>query len=256
MIGNRLKDINLNSNEFLWGCKVKFILVLGMLFASLPANAGVIYDTISGVENTGGSGWNEILEQGGQVNLGGTERVVTSFEIGLSSGPIVGTTAEFRIKFYSVDTASGSPDDILWVSEVVSSFVPRATIEEFLVVSFDVPDIEVPDSFFWTIEAFSEKRFTVLNGAAASIGCEEEEIILRLSNQWEVISPQEGYSRSGRVRIHADEGELAGQSIECSPIPPKGTTSTSVPEPGGIAFLAFGLVGLGGYRKFRLQSLP
>jgi len=121
------------------------LVVLSCLACGTNARADVVYD------NTGTMQpyyYNVGVELGDQVTLGGTARVVTTFDIILFSA--VPTTTDLLGRFYANDGAGGVPGTLLW-----SGVLPNATVDQITVATFDlsslVPAVVVPDAFTWTV---------------------------------------------------------------------------------------------------------
>lgn len=108
------------------------------------------------------------LEEGNEVYAAGTARVVTQLQIGLSMQGYSGT-ADFVLRLYDNTGLGGYPGSLLWQSTLIES-VPISGSPQL--ISFDVPNVLVPDIFTWTIQNYDATPLAVeLDGAGSpSIG--------------------------------------------------------------------------------------
>jgi hypothetical protein len=126
------------------------LVVLSCLACGTNARADVVYDnTVAGLSLYYHPDYPGV-EFGDQVTLGGTARVVTTFEVILYSE--VPSTADLQGRFYANDGAGGVPETLLW-SDVLSNL----TVDQITAATFDlsslVPAVVVPDTFTWTVSA-------------------------------------------------------------------------------------------------------
>ena len=141
---------------------VAFFIILTGQMAS--ADSVVVYDTE--LDNLiGGQGYLESKELGQTITLGGVERTVTSFDIALGSND----TTPYQLKFYQLDGPNGIPDTLIWESPVqvypwVSPFYNRK------IISIDVPEVAVPDTFAWTISLVEPRSLQVIAGDRVIVG--------------------------------------------------------------------------------------
>ena len=126
------------------------VVALGMLTAGL-AGAGrataqtVIYDNT--VNPSGGLSFTG-LEIGDEVLPATDERAVTQLLVGVSQQGFAGT-ADLQARLYANDGSGGAPGTLLWESILFDDVELSGEVE---LIAFDVPDVEVPDIFTWTIQ--------------------------------------------------------------------------------------------------------
>lgn len=88
------------------------------------------------------------LQIGDEVNAAGTEREIIEILIGVSMQGFAGT-ADLQARLYANDGAGGQPGTLLWES-VLFDDVGLTGGDDL--ISFEVPEITVPDTFTWTIQ--------------------------------------------------------------------------------------------------------
>jgi hypothetical protein len=120
------------------------LVVLSCLACGTNARADVVYDNTGTLQPYYRTG----AELGDQVTLGGTARVVTTFQVILFSA--VPSTADLQGRFYANDGAGGVPETLLW-----SDVLPNLAVDQVTVATFDlsslVSAVVVPDTFTWTV---------------------------------------------------------------------------------------------------------
>jgi hypothetical protein len=126
----------------------------------VPGKAVTIYENI--LPNTTGAFTAE--EIGNEVYAAGTAREVTQIQVGLSMQGNTGL-ADFVLRLYDNTGAGGAPGGLLWQSSLFQN-VPLSGSAQL--VSFNVPDIIVPDVFTWTIQGFDETPVAVEYDGAGS----------------------------------------------------------------------------------------
>jgi len=202
------------------------------------AKASLVYDSISGGITTGGSGFNNIFEVGDQVNLIGSARAVTSFEVVMQDVP-----STFTIHFYN--TSNGAIGAQIWGSEnidgtsgqLISSYDPHDRggdgLNYFQLFHVSVPNVVVPGEFVWTVEQPIIGGTGIVNNGYNIIG-NSNAYWVRDSNGWERISRGSG---TGVFAFAA--------KIDASP----------APVPGAILLFGSGLVCLVGLRKIYQEPI-
>jgi hypothetical protein len=114
-----------------------------LLLASAAQGQSVVYDSLPGA---GSGGVSQLAETGESVTLAGTDRAVTTFELGVFS-QLPSDSFDLQLRFYQNDVSGGSPGTVLF--ETVLDDVPVSSTPS--VVSVTVPEIVVPDSVTWTV---------------------------------------------------------------------------------------------------------
>jgi hypothetical protein len=87
-------------------------------------------------------------QQGDEVYAIGNARTVTQLQIGLSMQGFSGTS-DFVLRLYANDGTAGAPGSLLWQSGLFNNVPLSGSVQ---LVSFDVPNVTVPDVFTWTIQ--------------------------------------------------------------------------------------------------------
>jgi hypothetical protein len=111
-----------------------------------------------------GTGAFTALEIGDEVYAAGTAREVTQIQVGLSMQGYTGS-AGFVLRIYDNTGANGAPGALLWQSAFLQNVSIAASPQ---LVSFNVPDILVPNVFTWTLQGFNETPVAVEYDAASS----------------------------------------------------------------------------------------
>lgn len=125
--------------------RVSLPAALAMALAPAPAFADVIYDN-----TTNGSQTRSFtqLQIGDEVQAAGSARLITEVHIGVSMQGQAGT-ADLQPRLYANDGLNGAPGTLIWEGPVRND-VPLTGADDL--IQFDVPRIEVPDTFTWTIQ--------------------------------------------------------------------------------------------------------
>lgn len=118
-------------------------LALGATLA--PALGDVIFENTT--TPTGARSFTQ-LQIGDEVQAEGTERTVTELHIGITMQGQVGT-ADLQPRLYANDGTDGKPGTLLWEGAIQND-VPLTGGDDL--IQFDVPSIEVPDTFTWTVQ--------------------------------------------------------------------------------------------------------
>lgn len=125
---------------------IRFAVPAVIAFAAIqPALGDVIYENTTAY--LGSRSFTQ-LQIGDEVQAAGSARIVTELHIGLTMQGFVGT-ADLQPRLYANDGVNGAPGTMLW-EDAVHNDVPMTGGDDL--VRFDVPGIEVPDTFTWTIQ--------------------------------------------------------------------------------------------------------
>lgn len=108
------------------------------------------------------------MEQGEQVYAAGSSRLVTQLNIGISHQNTSGGSGEFVARLYANDGAQGSPGTLLWQSAMMTDPLSGGV----QLISFDVPQVLVPDTFTWTLQVITNTTPAVglVDGGPPTIG--------------------------------------------------------------------------------------
>lgn len=128
----------------------KFLLLSATfaLVAVFGTRADVIYQAVS---PTGVLSFTQ-EEEGDEVQAAGSARIVTQMQIGVSMQGSPGT-ADFVLRLYSNNGPAGAPGSLLWGSSTFSHVSLSGPTQ---LISFNVPDVVVPDVFTWTLQISNE----------------------------------------------------------------------------------------------------
>jgi hypothetical protein len=126
---------------------IAILLALGA--AGSAAQGEIVYDNLA----TPTAAYSGVtLEQGDQVTLGGTARMLTCFTLPLVSGEYGSSSARLRLSLYRNDGPDGAPRTLLYRNgefDVTYSYGTTTFAE------LSLPDVLVPDTFTWTIAPVS-----------------------------------------------------------------------------------------------------
>lgn len=119
---------------------LNLFLLAAFVFQAL-ASAEVVYDNTSAVTS---AMWT--TEVGDTVTLAGTKRFINSFTLGMVVGSHIGETENLILRFYLPNAPNESPGRLIWQSPPLTN-VPLT--EEEQLITLNVPEIRVPDTFIW-----------------------------------------------------------------------------------------------------------
>ncbi len=122
----------------------RFALSAAIILSASAAPGEVIYDNTSGP--TGARSFTQ-LQIGDEIQAAGSERMVTELHIGITMQGQVGT-ADLQPRLYANDGVNGAPGTMLWEGAVHNDVSLTGGND---LIRFDVPSIEVPETFTWTI---------------------------------------------------------------------------------------------------------
>jgi hypothetical protein len=141
--------------------------LLGMAGMVMTLNASVIYTDLTPTRSWSLPSLNG--EMGNEVTAAGTDRFVTilAIEIYSQNGLFPNGTpgyADFHAQLYANDGPLGQPGSLLWQSAVVHVNYPGG----LSLLTFDVPQVLVPNVFTWTLQYSNTSLVPpALPGAAA-----------------------------------------------------------------------------------------
>jgi hypothetical protein len=125
------------------------------LLVASPSTAEVVYDSLTGFEYNGGRGC--CSGTGQTVALTGTSRNVTKLDVWFGTGG----PSTFTAEFYKLDGPSSVPGSLIWKSPVQTyPYVPPYYNRQ--VISIDIPNVLVPDTFAWTLTNVVRENDTLL----------------------------------------------------------------------------------------------
>jgi hypothetical protein len=164
---------------------------------------------------------------GDDITLAGTQRDVTQFKLALSStGPV--TIDKLDVWFYTAD----GPDagNYIWApgTELWSASQSQVEVNGRTIITFDVPNVTVPDSFIWIAYASSA------DGTASPAGLATYD------------PPTVGHSRDGYWDHNIGIPEYADGKWYPMDFKPDGVVAnfgaeiTAVPEPASMLLLVVG----------------
>jgi hypothetical protein len=193
-----------------------FSIMLGLALASQSAGE-IVFDSVSSGLSTGGIGCC-IAPIGQAVTLvAGTERLVNDFKVYLGSG----NPQTFKIQFYKLDGINGIPGTLIWESPTQNYPYTPFTFNR-KVIDVQVPLIEVPDTFAWTVTTSDPAHGLLGSSGVPTIGT---------SHQSWTYFPTPGEWRAGNSQF--------GAQIQV------------VPEPNNIILVALGIALLGAVARNR-----
>ncbi len=148
------------------------IVTLISLLVAGPATAATVYDFFSG-GFSGGLGFSSVgTELAQKITLGGVDRTVTQIEIAvLTTSPPVDSS--LAVNFYLADGPGGAPGTSLF-SSGLQSITVTGTSGSPNIIPFSVPNIVVPDSFFYSVDNGPVFNFFISSAAAGPIGSADE----------------------------------------------------------------------------------
>lgn len=185
----------------------------GLLVAigvAVTSNASTIYTAMT---PTGGWSLPPLNgEIGNEVTVASGNQYVTSLGIEIySQGGIfpAGTPgyADFRAQLYANDGTSGQPGSLLWQSTVQTINYPGG----LSLLTFNVPDVFVPDTFTWTLQ-YSNTSATppgVPTAAAPTVGVSDSGWFRAPSSAWTQLS----YTYMAQIQAVPEPGTGALMSV-------------------------------------------
>jgi hypothetical protein len=118
-----------------------------------PGGSVIVYESATSRAGGGHGFVAGVYEMGQSITLAGTERTIAQLDLLLSGRP---GEDEFRVRFYRLDNATGAPSTLIWESPTQTyrfvGSLDRTT-------SVRVPDIELPDSFAYTIISLTPNSY-------------------------------------------------------------------------------------------------
>lgn len=204
---------------------------LAPLFSTPAARADIVFQNLN-------PNWQEFqtVEQGWQigddVTLAGTARTVDQFQVIITNQFNQAYTGTFTARFYDIGS-DGLPNNQLWQGSV--QVTDGQPLEDNRLLTFTVPNINVPDTFIWSIQADTNLPAPSANG--------NDGLGVVLNDTPQIGSSQDvAYFNDGTgtgwssFDYHPDDPSLANFEAVVSAVPEPASFGTLAL--GGLAFLA------------------
>jgi hypothetical protein len=138
------------------------ILLLAATSATSLLNASDIYS-----DPNADGGWAVAGGEGDEITAAGTDRLVTELDVGIDGQSNPGNGV-FVAKLFANDGQSGQPGSLLWESGYTNATFPGGATT----LTFDVPQVLVPDTFTWMVYCVSSVGGppAVLTAGAPTVG--------------------------------------------------------------------------------------
>ena len=176
----------------------------------------IVYNSLT--TPAGGGFSNDLNKPAGQsVTLTGSNRVVTNFEAALDAG----NPNTFTIQFLLPDGPGSQPGTVFWTSPIQTYPYTSGPFNR-KVVSVDVPDVTVPDTFVWDV------TFVTGGGGVANYNG----------------PPSVGAASTAWAFDSLNANPTTGWGIYGGPAIIFGAQISAIPEPSTLALLALGSLGL------------
>jgi hypothetical protein len=199
------------------------------LAAAPAARADVVYQNLN-------PNWQlfQTVEQGQQigddVTLAGTARSVDQFQVVITNQFDQAYTGTFTARFFDIGT-SGLPHNQLW--QGVVQVAGGQPLEDNRLLTFAVPNVTVPNTFIWSLQANTNLPAPTPNGS--------DGLGVVLNNTPQAGSSQDiAYFNDGTTwssfDYHPDNPDLANFEAKITAVPEPTSIFTMVA--GGLALLA------------------
>jgi hypothetical protein len=139
-----------------------------------------VYDSLS--PSMGAYGFAVHSEIGQSIDLEGSARSITRMDVFLGTN----TPDGFRLRFYTLDIVNGEPENLIWESPLQTfPYDPPSYNRKF--VRIDIPKVDVPDTFAWTIKpTVPPSNLAVQLSQPPTVGTHHDAWLRRLDLSWTV----------------------------------------------------------------------
>lgn len=139
------------------------ITAVVVLFSSSAASASsdILYDFTETIYSGGLAG---TAEMGQSIQLP-YQSTITQFSFSAGSGPPYAFTDDILVRFYKTTGLHGTPTDLLWTGLLEDVILTRS-ISTFTI---DVPNVEVPRTFAFSIELVAKQYALIFHPGANSM---------------------------------------------------------------------------------------
>jgi hypothetical protein len=165
--------------------------VIVALAASARAQSIVYDNTTTSLDNNFPllPAWmNDSAEAGDEIWLGGSDREVTRLALIFNYRGTEPGTFDALIRFHSYDPVFQGPGQTFYES----SLTQVQTVAGLHTLSFEIPHVNVPDHFIWTIQAFNRQGSVGELGPAyynpATVGFSDDFFWQRGGDEWTAYS--------------------------------------------------------------------
>jgi hypothetical protein len=177
-------------------CCILALSLAGILMIEIGAHAAIVYNNTSTQLNLVNAllpaGAADSIEHGNQITLGSGERIVTSITVRLRIQGAGVATFNRRLRIYANDGPKGEPGTQLWDSGSLFGVIDSGADISY---SFAVPNVRVPESFTYTVQATNRQTNMALMGPSEynppTVGSTIFGYWRNLNGEWEFINPDE-----------------------------------------------------------------
>ena len=214
------------------GIRLSSLLAVGAiasLFATSAVRADIVYQNINpdwSLFQTVEKGW----QIGDDVTLAGTARSVNQFQVVITNQFNQAYTGTFTARFFDIGS-DGLPNNQLWQGAV--TVTDGQALEDNRLLTFSVPNVTVPNTFIWSIQADTTLPTPSANGNdglgvvandVPQVGTSEDVAYFNDGTGWTNFD------------FHPDFPDLANFEAVVSAVPEPGSIGAFAL--GGLAFLA------------------
>lgn len=97
---------------------------------------------------------NDSVEAGDEVWLAGSDRTVTELRLLFTYRGTIPGTIDAQIRFRSIREEDQTPGAVIYDSGIIAGLPTLAGFNEY---TFNIPNVDVPDRFVWTVQAYNRQ---------------------------------------------------------------------------------------------------
>lgn len=97
---------------------------------------------------------NDSVEAGDEVWMAGSDRTVTELRLLFTYRGTIPGTIDAQIRFRSVRAEDQMPGDVFYDTGIIAGLPTLGGLNEYV---FSIPNIDVPDRFVWTVQAYNRQ---------------------------------------------------------------------------------------------------